>query len=336
MSGWTYGAVLRNETGTTPEQIPTYASQRTCNLLAVPSAGTAFSGRACLRGAKCHSIGRAPPRQRGSLVDLGLRGRRAIVTGGSRGLGKAISLALADEGSDVAICARDQLEVDRMVDELGSREVASYGEAFDVTDADSLAGFIDAAASEFGGLDLLVACAGGQVGGPRLQAIQPDDWRRTLDLNVTHPALAARAAQPLMAEAGGGAMVFIASSAGVHPWMRAHYGAAKAAEIHLASSLAREFGPQNIRVNVLSPGSVTYPGSIWEVRQEADPEAYAEWLRSEFPLERVGTDEEVADVACFLLSRRASWVNGANILVDGGQNPPNMLSTFPLPGRWRE
>lgn len=269
-------------------------------------------------------------------MDLGLRGRKAIVTGGSRGLGRAISLALADEGCDIAVCARDQLEVDRVVGELRSRAVTPYGAALDVTDAEALVTFINSSATELGGLDLLVACAGGQAGGPRLQAIEPADWRRTLDLNVIHPALAARAAQPLMAESGGGAMVFIASSAGVHPWMRAHYGAAKAAEIHLAASLAREFGPDNIRVNVLSPGSVTFPGSIWETRQKADPEAYAEWLRSEFPLERIGTDQEVADVACFLLSQRASWVNGANILVDGGQNPPNMVSTIPLPGRWRE
>jgi 3-oxoacyl-[acyl-carrier protein] reductase len=269
-------------------------------------------------------------------MDLHLAGRPAVVTGGSRGLGRAIALGLANEGCHVAICARNQAEVDRTVAELRAHQGTMYGAAVDVTDADALTEFIDAAAAALGGVELLVACAGGQAGGPRIETIDAEDWRTTLDLNVTHPAIAARAAKRWMIGGGGGAMVFIASIAGVHPWTRSHYAAAKAAEISLATSLAREFGPHNIRVNVISPGSVTFPDSVWEGLRERDPERFAEWLRSELPLGRLGTDNEVADVACFLLSERASWISGANILVDGAQNPPNMVSTFPLPGRWRE
>ncbi len=268
-------------------------------------------------------------------MDLGLAGRPAVVTGGSRGIGRAIALALAQEGCHVAICARDGDEVEQTVAELRDLGATAYGEPIDVTDPDRLRSFIDAAAGALGGLELLVACAGGLAGGPRLENIDADAWRATLDLNVTHPAIAADAAKTWMAQRGRGAMLFIASVAGMHPWTRSHYGAAKAAEIHLASSLAREFGPDGIRVNALSPGSIMFPTSLWQRLKDADEPAYDEWVRSEFPLGRLGTDSEVADVACFLLSDRAAWISGANIAVDGGQNPPNMVTTNPMPGRWR-
>ena len=269
-------------------------------------------------------------------MDLGLTGRRAVVTGGARGIGRAIALGLAAEGCAVAICSRTRAEVERTLRELESTGATAFGEVLDVTDGAALPAFIDAAGEVLGGVELLVACAGGLVGGPGLDGVAADDWRVTLELNVTHPAIAARAAKPWMVRSGGGAMLFIGSIAGVHPWVRAHYGAAKAAVVHLAGSLARELGPHNIRVNALSPGSITFPGSAWEQRREVDPAAFAEWLRAEFPFERLGTAEEIADVACFLLSDRASWVSGANVLVDGGQNPPNMVTTRRLPGRWRE
>jgi 3-oxoacyl-[acyl-carrier protein] reductase len=268
-------------------------------------------------------------------MDLNLAGRNAVVTGGSRGIGRAIALGLAAEGCNVAICARSRAEVDATLDEFRARDVAVYGAGVDVLDADAVTAFIDEAAEALGGLELLVACAGGQASGPQLDTISAEDWRVTFDLNVTHPAIAARAAKPWMTRAGRGAMVFIASVAGMHPWTRSHYGAAKAAVIHLASSLARELGPDNIRVNALSPGSIIFPTSAWQRLKDADEEAFAVWEQSEFPRGRLGTDSEVADVACFLLSDRASWISGANIAVDGGQNPPNMVSTMPLPGGWR-
>ena len=130
-------------------------------------------------------------------------------------------------------------------------------------------------------------------------------------------------------------MVFISSIAGMHPWTRPHYGAAKAAESHLAGSLARELAPIGIRVNAISPGSIMHPGSGWE-RAAEDRESFDRWLEHELPFGRLGTATEIADVACFLLSDRASWVTGVNLAVDGGQNPPNMMSTQPMPGRWRD
>src|SRR3954470_7441890 len=206
-------------------------------------------------------------------MDLELTGKRALVTGATRGLGRAIAERLADEGCALAICARDGDEVGRATGELGDRGVPVHGAAFDVTDAPALERFVAQAGDALDGLDLLVANAGGSAGGERLDDAAAEDWRTTFDLNVVHAAVAARAATPLMREAGGGAMVFVASISGTRPQPRAQYAAAKAAEIHLAASLGRELGPDGIRVNALSPGSILFPGGGWERRGAADPDA---------------------------------------------------------------
>jgi 3-oxoacyl-[acyl-carrier protein] reductase len=257
-------------------------------------------------------------------MDLELTGKRALVTGATRGIGRAIAERLAAEGSALAICARDGNEVERTAAELRRRGVTVHAGAVDVTDAPGLEGFVAKAAGVLGGLDLLVANAGGSAGGERLDDAGAEDWRATFDLNVVHAAVAARAATPPMRAAGGGAMVFIASISGTRPQPRAQYAAAKAAEIHLAVSLARELGPDGIRVNALSPGSILFPGGGWDHRRRSDAEAFERWVDDEFPLGRLGRPEEVADVACFLLSARASWISGTNIVVDGAQNQPGM------------
>jgi 3-oxoacyl-[acyl-carrier protein] reductase len=120
-------------------------------------------------------------------------------------------------------------------------------------------------------------------------------------------------------------VVTIASISGSKPGPRPQYGAAKAGEIFLAGALALELGPKRIRVNTVSPGSILFPGGGWEARRSRESEAFAEFERREFPWGRLGTAEEVADVVAFVLSERATWVNGANIAVDGGQGRPSMF-----------
>jgi 3-oxoacyl-[acyl-carrier protein] reductase len=257
-------------------------------------------------------------------MDLELAGRRALITGATRGIGRAIAERLAAEGCALGICARDSDDLTRAAEELRGRGVTVHAGAVDVTDAPALERFVAEAGDALGGLDLLVANAGGAAGEARVEDTGAEAWRTTLDLNVVHAAIAARAAIPLMRAAGGGAMVFIASISGLRPQPRAQYAAAKAAEIHLAASLGRELGPDRIRVNAVSPGSILFPGGGWDRRRASDPEAFEAWIRAEFPLGRLGRVEEVADVTCFLLSPRASWVSGTNVVVDGAQNQPGM------------
>lgn len=257
-------------------------------------------------------------------MELGLDGKLAFVTGATRGIGRAIVLRLADEGCAVGLCARDADAVATAAGELRALGRAAHGVAADVTDEASLTAAVDEVASALGGLDLVVANAGGAAGGSSLEETGAEDWQRTLALNVTHPAVLLRAALPHLRARGGGAALLIASVSGMKPQPRAQYAAAKAAEIHLAQTLARELGPDGIRVNALSPGSILFEGGGWATRREAEPEAFAAWVAREFPLGRLGTPKEVADVAAFLLSERASWVSGANVVVDGAQNQPGM------------
>jgi 3-oxoacyl-[acyl-carrier protein] reductase len=204
-------------------------------------------------------------------VDLGLRRKVALITGGTRGLGRATALRLAAEGCDVAICARSADALDRAVAELGSSAVRAHGVVADVTVPGQLERFVDASAAVLGvcvvcvlgGVDLVVANVGGSSGTGLLEATL-DDWVRTFELNLFHAVRATRAAVPHMRLRGGGSVVFIASISASKPAPRAQYGAAKASEIFVAGALAWELAPDRIRVNAISPGSIMFAGGGWD------------------------------------------------------------------------
>lgn len=255
-------------------------------------------------------------------MDLGLAGKVGLVTGGSRGIGRAIALRLAAEGAHVGICGRTSETLRATVQELKDKGVHAHGVAADVTQPGEVERFVDEAAQALGGVDVVVANVGGSAGRGLLEST-PEDWQTTFDLNLFHAVRTIRAAVPHMQQRGGGSAISIASISGWKPAPTAQYGASKAAEIFLASSLAWDLAAQRIRVNTVSPGSIMFEGGGWDRFRSQQAERFAAFQQREFPWGRLGTPEEVADVVVFVLSERASWINGANIAVDGAQGRPS-------------
>ncbi|MCZ6633759.1 MAG: SDR family NAD(P)-dependent oxidoreductase [bacterium] len=257
-------------------------------------------------------------------MDLKLKDKIALITGGSRGIGRATALRFAEEGCKVAICARGQEGLDKTLAELQDLGVETFGTTADVAQKGDTERFINSAAEALGGVDILINNVGGTAGSRDLITSTDEDWQQTFDLNLFHAVRAIRAALPHMQKQNGGSVVTIASISGWKPSNRgAQYGSTKAAEIFLSGALAWELAPHNIRVNTVSPGSLYFPGGGWERFKKETPEDFARFESRELPAGRLGTDFEVADVVVFLASERANWINGAAIPVDGAQGRPN-------------
>jgi 3-oxoacyl-[acyl-carrier protein] reductase len=257
-------------------------------------------------------------------MDLGLNGKVAIVTGSSRGIGKAIAAGLASEGCRLVLCARglDALQETAAALTAGGADVSTV--SVDLSSQDGPVRVVEGAVHAFGRVDILVNNAGGaRASGPFLDTPDPV-WQAAVELNLLAAARMSRLVVPEMRKAGGGAIVSITSIWGREAGGTATYNAVKAAEISLAKSLATELAPLNIRVNSVAPGSIFFPGGSWDRRMQADPDGITKFMKRSIPFGRFGKPEEVANVVVFLCSERASWVTGACVTVDGGQSRSNI------------
>jgi 3-oxoacyl-[acyl-carrier protein] reductase len=256
-------------------------------------------------------------------MELGLTGRVALVTGSTRGIGRHTALTLAREGCDVAVCGRTQATLDDAVATLSQTGRRVHGTQVDLLERGGVERFVDEAVASLGRLDVVVANVGGTFGGNFLDTT-PEDWVKTFEVNLVHAVRVIQAATPHLSKSDAASVVIVASISGSRPGPRSQYGVAKAAELQLAASLARELAPRRIRVNTVSPGSILWEGGSWHKRATTMPDVIQAFVEREFPWGRMGTLDEVANVITFLASPRASWVTGTDVVVDGAQGQPSI------------
>jgi 3-oxoacyl-[acyl-carrier protein] reductase len=247
-------------------------------------------------------------------MQISLAGKRVVVAGGSKGIGRSIALGCAAAGAAVSICARgaDALEATRS--DIDAKGVKAHAAPCNLADKEAIATYIASAAATLGGIDILVNNASG-FGSTDDEA----GWAAGLNVDVMATVRASHAAIPHMEKAGGGAILNISSISGYAGSTRsAPYSAVKAALINYTMSQALMLAPKKVRVNAIAPGSIEFPGGMWQDRKTSNPNLYNAILNS-IPWGRLGTPEEVANVAVFLCSDLARWVTGQTVVVDGGQ-----------------
>lgn len=246
-------------------------------------------------------------------MDLGLAGKKAIVSGASRGIGRAIAQVLADEGVSLAICARGAEQLDVAAAELGATTKV-FHRPLDVSDHDALRAFVDASAEALGGLDIVVVNASASSGRGH------DSWVRNFNIDLMSLVYFIESAVPHLENSDAAAIVDIATTSAIEAGVlrtSGGYGALKAAALQHVSSQARALGPQGIRVNAVSPGPTYFKNGDWQTIEEQRPELF-ESARENIALGKFGTDKDIANAVAFLVSPAAGHITGTNLLVDGG------------------
>jgi 3-oxoacyl-[acyl-carrier protein] reductase len=256
-------------------------------------------------------------------MELGLHGKVAIITGASRGIGKAIASSLAAEGCHLAIIARGSQALNEAAAELRQSGVEVLALPADVTRTNEIDAAVKQVKDLYGRIDILVHNAGGARGQDVFDT-DAEDWQNALALNVVALSHFARLVVPIMSELGSGRIITISSIFGREAGGRTAYNALKAALISLTKSLAIQLAPQNILVNSVAPGSILFPGSSWDRRVQADPVGMQAFVQQNLPLGRFGTPQEVAALVVFLASPRASLITGSCLTADGAQSHSNI------------
>ncbi|BAL24605.1 SDR family NAD(P)-dependent oxidoreductase [Azoarcus sp. KH32C] len=245
-------------------------------------------------------------------MDLGLKGKKVIINGGSRGLGLAALEIFAAEGCDIAFFSRDAKRVDATINKLKAGGGQVVGDAFDMNDLDAYQAWLKGAAEKLGGCDIFIhnASSSGAQG--------TMDWELTFRLDMMGAVKGCETLEPALEAAGGGSVILMSSTAAVETFIYPQaFNAIKAAILTYGKQLSQLWAPKNIRVNMVSPGPISYPGGNWETIKGAMPELYEKTL-SEMPLGRFGAPEDVARAVVFLSSPAASYITGTNVVIDGG------------------
>ncbi len=251
-------------------------------------------------------------------MNLELKGKNAVVTGASKGIGKSIALALAREGVNVAICARGKEALDATKQEIYKEGVIVYERVCDVGNLETLSEFLENARVKLGSVDILVNNVSALNFGDENR-----DWEASLNIDLMASVRATKQVVPWMKESGNGSILYISSISGLESGSPASYAAVKAALISYSKTMAVQLAPHNIRVNTIAPGSIEFEGGLWDYMKQNNKALYNMALNS-VPSGRLGTPDEIGKVAAFIVSPCASWITGACLSVDGGQHRSNL------------